>query len=245
MLNAGPKENLVSALSGLWRVLPKSRNYPLTNTFRQLDRFAKAVKMNPADIYWAWAAIADAHYANTLIKEQYQDIEINPNPFILQNPDCESVNDTLFADLNLVLPNDMLTKVDLMSMANSLEVRVPFLDHRVVDFAFSLPVESKINGTDRKRIVKEAFKSYLPENLFNRKKHGFEVPLLKWLRNELNLLIENDLLNASFIEKQGIFNIAPIEKLKNQLKSRSPGDSPAKIWALLVFQWWWKKYFDT
>ncbi len=245
MLHAGGKEKMVSGFSRLWKILPKSRNNPITNTFRQLDRFAKAANMSATDRYWAWAAIADSNYADSIIKKENQEPRLNTNPFILYDANLESVNDTLMADLNLVLPSDMLTKVDLMSMANSLEVRVPFLDHKVVDFAFSLPVESKINATDRKRIVKETFKSYLPDNLFNRKKHGFEVPLLGWLKNELNDLIENDLLKTSFIEEQGVFNIAQIEQLKTQLKSRNPADSPAKIWALIVFQWWWKKYFTN
>jgi len=244
MINAGAKENLVSALSGLWSLMPKSRNNLVTNTFRQLDRFAKAAKLNPEERYWAWAAIGDAHYATNLIRPEHLDNPIAHNSF--QQADTnETINDTLLADLNLVLPGDMLTKVDLMSMANSLEVRVPFLDHRVVDFAFGLPVDSKINNSDRKRIVKETFKSYVPNGLFYRKKHGFEVPLLGWLKNELNALLENDLLKPSFIEEQGVFNVRQIEQLKKQLNSRNPEDAPAKIWALLVFQWWWKKYFNS
>ncbi len=243
MLNAGAKEKLVSSFSGLWSLLPKSRNNALTNTFRQLNRFAKAAKMSSADRYWAWAAIGDAQYATSLIKSDHVQNTQQWNPFN-QLAKNETVNDTLLADVNLVLPGDMLTKVDLMSMANSLEVRVPFLDHRVVDFAFNLPIESKINASDRKRIIKETFSSYVPKGLFNRKKHGFEVPLLGWLRNELNSLIENDLLKPNFIEEQGIFNPSQIEALKKQLHSSNPEDAPAKMWALVVFQWWYKKYFS-
>lgn len=245
MLHSGAKEHLVSALSGVWGLLPKSRNNLVTNAFRQLDRFAKASHMSPADRYWAWAAFGDAQYATQLIKHSGEDIQPFGNPFSILNPGKESISDTLLADTKMVLPNDMLTKVDLMSMANSLEVRVPFLDHRVVEFAFGLPDDMKIDGSDRKRIVKEAFRSYLPDELLNRGKHGFEVPLLKWLRNELKSLLDNDLLNSSFIEQQGIFEIAAIRKLQKQLASRNPGDAHAKIWALLVFQWWWKKYFTN
>ena len=245
MLHSGSKEQVVSALSGLWSILPKSRNNPITNSFRQLDRFAKASKMSPSERYWAWAAIGDAQYASNLIKNTSLTREEVHNPFILSNSNKESISDTLLADINMVLPNDMLTKVDLMSMANSLEVRVPFLDYRVVEFAFNLKDEFKIKENDRKRIVKEAFKNYVPENFFNRSKHGFEVPLLKWLRNELNSLIQNDLLKTSFIEEQGIFNVTEVEKLKRKLHSINPGDAHAKIWALVVFQWWWKKYFSN
>jgi asparagine synthase (glutamine-hydrolysing) len=145
-------------------------------------------------------------------------------------PDAENINDILLSDTQLVLPNDMLTKVDLMSMANSLEVRAPFLDYELVNFIFSLPGDFKINSTIRKRILQDAFKDFLPEKLYNRPKKGFEVPLV------------DDLLSKKFIEEQGIFNYTEIEKLKKKLFSSNPGDVHARIWGLIVFQNWWKKY---
>jgi asparagine synthase (glutamine-hydrolysing) len=144
--------------------------------------------------------------------------------------------------MNLVLLSDMLVKVDLMSMANSLEVRSPFLDYKVVDFAFSLPSSYKIDATLKKRIVQDAFRSMLPEELYNRPKHGFEIPLLDWFRKDLWSLIDADLLEQNFVEAQGIFNVASIEALKKKLMSNNPEDSHATIWALIVFQYWWKKY---
>jgi len=162
---------------------------------------------------------------------------------ILQSlPDQENINDILYADMNLVLPNDMLTKVDLMSMANGLEVRVPFLDFEFVNFVFSLPAEYKIKGSVRKRIVKDAFRDFLPKQLYNRPKKGFEVPLLKWFRNEMKSLIVDDLLSEKFIEEQDVFDYREIDKLKQQLFSPNPGDIHARIWGLIVFQWWWRKY---
>jgi len=139
----------------------------------------------------------------------------------------------------------MLTKVDLMSMANGLEVRVPFLDYEVVNFIFSLPDEFKINSTIRKRILQDTFKDLLPAQLYNRPKKGFEVPLLKWFRKEMKSLIMDDLLSKNTIEEQGIFNYNEIEKLKQQLFSSNPGDVHARIWGLIVFQWWWKKYISV
>src|SRR5690606_6051264 len=132
-----------------------------------------------------------------------------------------AMNDVFYADLHLVLPNDMLTKVDLMSMANSLEVRVPFLDHELVDFVFSLPSEYKITSKERKKILADTFRKQLPEEIFTRAKHGFEVPLLKWFRNELRSLIEDDLLNDSFVSEQNIFNTKAIKNLKQKLFSSS------------------------
>ncbi|HRH67619.1 MAG TPA: asparagine synthase-related protein, partial [Bacteroidia bacterium] len=130
------------------------------------------------------------------------------------------------------------------SMANSLEVRVPFLDYTIVDFAFSLPIEAKIDATGRKKIIRDAFRDELPGELYHRKKKGFEVPLLKWFRNELKSLINDELLSTAFIEAQGLFDASEIERLKEKLFSMNPGDAPARIWALLVFQYWWKKWMQ-
>ena len=153
------------------------------------------------------------------------------------------LNDVLYADTQMVLPNDMLTKVDLMSMANSLEVRVPLLDYTVVNYAFTLPVSFKIGGGETKKILKDAFRAELPPELFNRPKRGFEVPLLKWMRTGLRPLIENELLTRDFIEKQNIFDYREIELAKQKLFSKDPGDMHATIWGLLVFQYWYRKYF--
>jgi len=144
--------------------------------------------------------------------------------------------------MNLVLAGDMLVKVDLMSMANSLEVRSPFLDYKVVDFAFSLPDSYKINSKLKKRILQDAFRPMLPAEIYNRPKHGFEIPLLDWFRKELWGLINDDLLSKEFVEQQGIFNVKATENLKNKLLSNNPEDTHATIWALIVFQYWWKKY---
>jgi len=142
----------------------------------------------------------------------------------------------------MVLTNDMLRKVDAMSMANSLEVRTPFLDHRLVNFAFSLPVAFKINANMKKKILQDTFRSELPDEIYKRPKHGFEVPLLSWFRNELRSKIEDDLLSDQFIEEQGLFNVTATRALKKQLFSNNPEDVQATIWALIVFNTWWKKY---
>jgi asparagine synthase (glutamine-hydrolysing) len=145
--------------------------------------------------------------------------------------------------MQLILPGDMLTKTDLMSMANSLEVRTPFLDHTVVNYAFSLPSHYKINSNQRKKILKDCCSDLIPRELINRPKHGFEVPLLKWFRNELWQMIDKDLLSEEFVAEQGLFNYDEISKLKKKIFSSGPEDSAAKIWALIVFQHWWKKYY--
>lgn len=248
MQQKGWQSSMVNGFNPLWKILPKSRNNAITNKFRQLNRFADVSKMSPKARYWSLASIADEAYA--------KDMLLPSNDYISQDEFWamqaksvagvdSSITSNLKADLNLVLPNDMLTKVDLMSMANSLEIRVPFLDHRVVEFAFGLPEEMKITSSIRKRIVQEAYKSWIPKEIYNRPKKGFEVPLLKWFRTEMRSLINDDLLADRFIASQGIFSVEAVARLKRQLFSRNPGDAHAKIWALIVFQWWWKKYFSS
>jgi asparagine synthase (glutamine-hydrolysing) len=211
-------------------------------------RFSEGMKLSSKDRYWQWAGYAGKEET---LKMLHPELRINMwlNDFvprrrtILQHiPDRETINDILYSDMHLVLPNDMLTKVDLMSMANSLEVRVPFLDYELVNFVFGLPDQYKINSRIRKKILQDTFRDILPRQLFNRPKKGFEVPLLKWFKNEMKSLITDDLLSEKFIVHQGVFDYTEIDKLKRQLFSSNPGDIHARIWGLIVFQWWWKKY---
>ena len=248
ILNKGWKENTVKSLLPLWKILPKSRSNPLSNKVRQLQRFAEGMKLSSRDRYWSWAGYANENEALGLFSEasclQYIESEYNSFKSDLLNsiPEKESINDILLTDIQLVLSNDMLTKVDLMSMANGLEVRVPFLDYEVVNYVSTLPSEFKINANIRKRILQDTYKDLLPSQLYNRPKKGFEVPLLKWFQREMKSLIMNDLLSEKFITQQNIFNYSEIEKLKRKLFSSNPEDIHARIWGLVVFQWWWKKY---
>ncbi len=248
-IHPGWKENLAAKLLPLWKAFPQSRNNPLANKVRQLVRFGEGIQLSPKERYWRWASFTDHHTAARLLSEEsrfalVQD-EYRLRQSLLLNTihNKEYLNDILLTDTQLVLPNDMLTKVDLMSMANSLEVRTPFLDYELVNFIFSLPDDYKIKTGIRKRILQDAFKDFLPPELYNRPKKGFEVPLLKWFRNEMKSLIVDDLLSKHFIEEQNIFHYVEIEKLKKQLFSSNPQDIHARIWGLIVFQWWYKKYF--
>jgi asparagine synthase (glutamine-hydrolysing) len=248
IINKGWRENAVTSLLPLWKVLPKSRNNPLANKARQLQRFAEGVNLTSKDRYWKWAGYVGEGEALNLFSETskrnfeqaaYEEVKAS---LLKSIPSRETLNDILFTDTALVLPNDMLTKVDLMSMANGLEVRVPFLDYEVVNFIFSLPSNFKIHSGLRKRILQDSFRDILPIQLYNRPKKGFEVPLLKWFRREMKSLIMGDLLSENFIKEQNIFDYTEIEKLKRKLFSVNPEDVQARIWGLIVFQWWWKKY---
>lgn len=249
-LHPGWKEHLVAALLPLWKILPKSRNDFFSNRIRQLERFARGISLPAAERYWQWASLSQGNEALALLSEHARqqlhlhDFDDRKRKWLEFIPDRENLNDIFLTDMKLVLPNDMLMKVDLMSMANSLEVRNPFLDVEFVNFAFSLPAEFKIDGHLRKRLVQDAFRDVLPKELYNRPKKGFEVPLLKWFRTEMKSMITDNLLAEKNIREQGIFNSFEVEKVKKKLFSSSPGDIHARIWALVVFQWWFKKYMN-
>ncbi len=241
---------LVKAALPLWKALPRSRNNKFTNLFRQLHRFAEGAKLSAKDRYWRWASFNTAQQVNKLLSPaalQQVDIPLlqNEKESLLSNFKSDDFNEVLLTDMNLVLLSDMLVKVDMMSMANSLEIRSPFLDYKVVDFAFSLPAAYKIDSSLKKKVLQDAFRPLLPPEIYNRPKHGFEIPLLDWFRKELWGLINDDLLKKSFVEEQGIFDVNEVERLKNKLHSNSPEDSHATIWALIVFQYWWKKYYTS
>jgi asparagine synthase (glutamine-hydrolysing) len=244
----GWKAEAVHALSPLWEILPKSRNSAMGNRVRQFQRFAKGMSLSNKDRYWQLATFTDEKDAKKLFKKSVakmvgKKLYAKRRKKILEHIHQDGdINEVLYTDMHLVLENDMLTKVDLMSMANSLEVRTPFLDYKVVDFAFSLPESSKIDLKMKKKIVQDAFRPLLPEELYKRPKHGFEVPLLKWFRNELKPLITDELLSDQFIEEQGLFSVDEIRSLKAKLFSNNPEDIHARIWGLIVFQHWWKKW---
>lgn len=243
--NAGLTEKMIRAFSSLWNLLPASRNSAFGNRVRQLRKFSNAMKLNAKDRYWLLASIATEQDATDLLiapkdwwGRQYgvQRAELTKN---IGNG--SGLNDVLAADVQMVLEGDMLMKADSMSMRHGLELRSPFLDHEVIEFAMSLPSEYKINRHERKRVLKDACRDLLPPEIFTRRKQGFEVPLLKWFRGDLRGMID-ELLDEKFLKEQNIFVPEEVKKIRKQLHSNDPGDSAARIWGLIVFQSWWKKY---
>lgn len=247
VMNPSIKKTLVRSLDPLWKALPKNRSGRLTNKIRQLHRFSEGAGQNANDRYWKWASLMSEEDSYELFSEntakKFKDHKQLKNIFSL-NISGQDLNEVLLADVNLVLLSDMLVKVDMMSMANSLEIRSPFLDSEVVEFAFGLPSNYKIDRHMKKKIVQDSFREILPQQLYNRPKKGFDIPLLDWLRNDLWPLINNDLLQDDFIMEQQIFNVSTLRNLKKQLHASDSGDSHETIWALIVFQFWWKKFIN-
>jgi len=232
----------------LWKTLPKNRSTKVGNLIRQLDRYAEGMNFSCKERYWRWASINTPEDISGMLqpailsKIHFSLIEEDKEN-ILKNLNCVDFNSVLRTDIDLVLAGDMLVKVDRMSMANGLEVRSPFLDHHVVEFAFTLPAQYKIDSNHRKKIVKDTFRHLLPPELYNRPKKGFDVPMLNWFRNDLNSYLFDELLKEEVIRDQGIINYNYVSGLRNELNSATTHDTVEKIWILLVFQYWYNKYF--
>lgn len=141
-------------------------------------------------------------------------------------------------DIHSYLPDDILTKVDRMSMAHSLEVRAPFLDYRVVELAARLPCDWKIEAHDTKVILKEVFSEDLTPSVLQPRKRGFSMPLEQWLRNELRPHLE-EVLNDSGLQQAGIVDMKEARMLAREHWS-GVRNRDSQLWRLLIFARWWE-----
>jgi asparagine synthase (glutamine-hydrolysing) len=147
------------------------------------------------------------------------------------------------ADLQTYLPCDLMTKVDIASMAHSLEVRQPFLDVRLVELAASFPLEWKFCRGRGKRMLQRAFGELLPRDIWKRKKMGFGVPLDHWFRNELRDLTHDVLLDTR-AQERGFFRPAAVAELIRQHEARE-FDHAYRLWALLFLELWLREWCDS
>ncbi len=146
-----------------------------------------------------------------------------------------------YSDLHGYLPLDILTKVDRMSMAHSIEARVPLLDHTLVELAATIPPELKLRGRTTKYVFKQALAGILPEAILHRPKRGFAVPLGAWFRHDLAGFVR-DLLLSETSRRRGIFDTAGIERLLDRHAKGRPLD--LAIWTLISFELWCRTFLD-
>ena len=153
----------------------------------------------------------------------------------------DHLSKVLYTDIKAYLPGDILVKVDRMSMANSLEVRAPLLDYKVVEYAARIPSKLKLSEYgDKKYILKEAFKPLLSDDILYRKKMGFVVPLAQWLREELREIAQEYI----FAQDSGLreyFNMNIVQLMWDQHQSKKV-DYATPLWSFLMFSMWWKNY---
>ncbi|MBL7922404.1 MAG: asparagine synthase (glutamine-hydrolyzing) [Bacteroidia bacterium] len=235
MLIAGTASPLLSISSG-------SREGTLANKTRQLKKFNALVKLSSTEKQKFLASISTQKETDQLLKTKIRTAYFDNLFKTNQSLHNFELEDTF--DLQTVLADDMLVKADRFSMQHGIEIRNPFLDYRVVEFALNLEKNKKISRNEQKIILKKSFNQLLPFEIFTRSKKGFEVPLHKWLTGKFNSEIENKILNKEKIKAEDILNYEAIEGLIKKMHSKNPGDSAAKLWAVIVFESWLTNFKD-
>jgi asparagine synthase (glutamine-hydrolysing) len=201
--------------------------------FHKIKKFIHLSDLKWPDNYWFLASNIGEESKNNLLLKPEKTKNIYESK-------SDSLNDFLFLDQKYVLPNDMLKKVDLMSMRHSLEVRTPFMDKDLVKFINSLPEDWKLKGETGKFILRETFKDYLPTEIFTRSKQGFEVPINAWIKNSWTELIPQIWFEEKYLEKQKLFELNSVKELRERF-FRNIGTASQEMWAYLVFQNWYQK----
>jgi len=217
-------------------------------TRARLGRMFDALALAPERRYASWTAALDARGRSELYTPEYLETlrgvepgEMLVAPFLESDAESE-VDRLLDVDVQTYLVGDLLVKMDIATMAHSLEVRSPLLDQEFMQMAAALPAEAKVGGGTSKRLFKEALEPWLPQSILGRGKMGFTVPLREWFRGELRELPREVLLDPRSLQR-GLFRRAGIEGLIDDHHS-GRRDTSNTLWALLQLELWMRKFID-
>jgi asparagine synthase (glutamine-hydrolysing) len=152
------------------------------------------------------------------------------------------VDAALLTDIMTYLPNDLLVKVDIATMAVSLEARSPFLDHHVIEFAASLPEKLKLRGLTTKYLLKRVLKQRLPAENLTRRKMGFGIPIGHWFRGKLQQFLREAILSEKALNR-GLFKPDTVKRLVER-HTRAERDYSAQLWTLLMLELWFQRFID-
>jgi asparagine synthase (glutamine-hydrolysing) len=226
--------------SRLWQRLPASARQK--SRVRQWKRFSETLRMSPLRRYLDWISIFNETRRAALYTDDFiaQLPDSDPIEFLDQFwrrlPNRDPVTAVSLVDLQTYLVCDLMTKVDIASMAHSLECRQPFLDYRVVELAARLPLKYKLRLGGGKSLLRRAFGPLIPSAIWSRQKMGFGVPLDHWFRGELKEMAYDMLLSAD-VQNSGYFRSQEIQRLLDEHVT-GKFDHAYRLWALLVFETW-------
>ncbi|WP_166831450.1 asparagine synthase (glutamine-hydrolyzing) [Thalassoroseus pseudoceratinae] len=230
----------------LWQQVPASSKQKSFR--RRLKRLLAGLRLPPELRYLNWVGIFDSQRRQSLYSDEFRTMlqDVHSENFLLSSyelcPSRDIVTRATAADVLTYLPCDILTKVDIASMAVGLECRSPFLDHHVVELAARMPLEWKMSGGRGKRILTETFDDLIPEPIQNRAKMGFGVPLDSWFRDELRPLLDDVLLSQRALDR-GLFRPDAVRELVREHVS-GQWDHSARLWALICLEGWQRVYLD-
>lgn len=240
----GPLRSLATAR--LWQKIPASPNQK--SKLRRLKKLTAILGRPPETRYRHWVSIFDDDARREIYSPIFADslTEEPASAFLdglyAESPNRDFITRTMYVDLLSYLPVDLLTKVDIASMANSLECRGPFLDHHVVALAGQMPLSMKLRGFTKKYILKKAFPDLLVPEIRQRAKMGFGVPIDHWLRKELAPMTQDLLLSPTFAQR-GWFTPEAVAKLVDDHVA-GRWDHSYRLWSLIMLELWARNYLD-
>lgn len=251
LMRYSKKMNLIPSfarktMAGVMNVVPSEYLPILKNKYNFHNRYEKlkGILINPSSEQ-IMLSLSQQFTENQISKLVKNEIDVIENLYMskeLINDFSSPLSYMMAIDYQTFLPDDILQKVDRATMSVGLEGREPLLDHRILEFAAQLPDDYKYNKGVKKRILKEITHQYIPENLLNRPKMGFAIPIAKWLQTDLRPFLDQ-YINKETIEIQGLFNWEFVSKLKTDfLNGKKEFDF--KIWYLLMFQMWYEKWMN-
>lgn len=229
-----------------WQRLPGGARQK--SMVRRFQRFSAGLRLPPALRYLSYIEIFNERRRAELYTDAFLERlpSVDPAGFLWaawrRSGGREPITRASLADLLTYLPCDLNCKVDIASMAHSLEVRQPMLDHRLVEFAAQLPLKLKHRGRVGKRILRKAFGPMLPRNIWNRKKMGFGVPLDHWFRGKLKPLLMDTLLSEQSASR-GLFRPEAVRQLIDEHLQRRTNHA-SRLWALLFLELWQRHWMD-
>ncbi len=229
---------------GLAQRLPDSDRQ--RSLVRRGKRFLEALGQPAARRYLNWLQIFPEHLRANLYSDEFVEQLPGEDPFEFldslwrRSPGRDVVTRASISDILSYLPCDLCNKVDIASMAHSLEVRQPLLDHRVVEFAASLPVKLKFRGRRGKLILQDAFGSMIPKSIFTRQKMGFGIPIGGWFRNELKPMVHDTLL-ADDARIAPYFRREAVEELVLSHENNQHNHG-YRLWNLLILEKWLRRW---
>jgi len=235
-------------------LLPTTRGSYILNRLRMAKRFIRGLDEDLPRRHFNWMNLFDESQLQQLLNREVfatlngessrcdQGLQLVRDLFTQANWSNDLTNRALYTDVNFVLPYDMLMKADTASMLNSLEIRSPFVDYRLVEYGFRIPGNLKVGLLDGKKILKEAFAEELPKSIQRRPKRGFGIPIGEWFRTDLKPLLE-EVLSRERLQRRGLFNPEVVHKMI-ELHLQRKRDYFWELWNLLVFEVWAGNYLD-
>jgi asparagine synthase (glutamine-hydrolysing) len=240
--------------TGITRLLPKGRKM-LPDLLRRLA--------DGEELFWSGTFVFDEVNKQQLLTPEarrrlgsragnsgnkdgvssYSVVRSDLDRLLASKPDADQLDRMIYQELKLRLSELLLMRVDKMTMATSVEARVPYLDHKLVEFAMSIPSHLKYHDGETKYILKRALKGIIPDRVLHREKKGFGVPINEWMLDRLGGFVENALFNSA-LRRRELFDYSFVRRLLNEHRSGRTNYS-FFLWSLLNLSLWYDQWIDS